>query len=102
MIEIEGVQAKGEFEVFDSGGGWVILFGKLMLQTFKATHKYETGTIIITDQYKKVTIHNQIMNMPNEEVSLMLDNKQWRNTMRGGIEMLPSRQVLTTLSSNGT
>ncbi|KIM63078.1 hypothetical protein SCLCIDRAFT_118266, partial [Scleroderma citrinum Foug A] len=30
-IHIEGIEATGTFEVFNSGGGWSFLFGKLLL-----------------------------------------------------------------------
>ncbi|KAG2030204.1 hypothetical protein BDR03DRAFT_1017374 [Suillus americanus] len=74
-IEINGVRARGEFEVFDSGGGWGFMFGKPMLQAFKAVHEYEMVTMVITDQYKEATLNNQIENTLNEEESLTLDNK---------------------------
>jgi len=48
-IEIAGTKAHGEFEVFDSGGGWKFLFGKLMLHAFKAVHDYRTDEVDITD-----------------------------------------------------
>jgi hypothetical protein len=99
-IEIEGVQAEGEFEVFDSGGGWGFLFRKPMLQAFRVVHKYEKDTIVITDQCKEVILNNQIANTPNEEASLTLDNKQWGNAV-GGLEVPPSRQVLTATSDDG-
>ncbi|KAG1849001.1 hypothetical protein F4604DRAFT_1935078 [Suillus subluteus] len=100
-IEIEGVQARGEFEVFDSGGGWGFLFGKTMLQAFKAVHEYEMDTMVIADQHKGTTLGNQIENTPNKEESLTLDSKQWGNTV-GGLETPPLRQVLTTPSDKGT
>jgi len=100
MIEIEGVRAEGEFEVFDSGGGWGFLFGKPMLQAFRAVHEYKKDTIVIADQRKEVVLNNQIANTLNEEASLTLDNKQWGNIV-GGSEVPPSRQVLTATSDNG-
>ncbi|KIN96157.1 hypothetical protein M404DRAFT_33567 [Pisolithus tinctorius Marx 270] len=36
MINIEGMEVTGTFEVFDSAGGWVFLFRKPLLQAFKA------------------------------------------------------------------
>jgi hypothetical protein len=86
--------------VFDSGGGWGFLFGKPMLQAFRAVHEYEKDTIVIADQRKEVILNNQIANTPNEEASLTLDNKQWGNVV-GGPEVPPSRQVLTATSDDG-
>jgi hypothetical protein len=47
-VTIVGVNMQGEFEVFDSGGGWKFLLGKPMLQSFKAIHEYETDIVHIT------------------------------------------------------
>ncbi|KAG1721399.1 hypothetical protein EDD22DRAFT_854399 [Suillus occidentalis] len=46
-VTIAGIQAEGEFEVFDSAGGWNFLFGKPMLRSFKAIHNYETDQVHI-------------------------------------------------------
>jgi hypothetical protein len=100
MIEINGVRAKGEFEVFNSSGGWGFLFGKPVLQVFRVIHKYETDTIHISDQQWGITLSNQIMDTPNKKANLMLDNKQWENVV-GGLETSPSGRVLTTPSNSG-
>lgn len=34
-VMIAGIKTQGEFEVFDSGGGWEFLFRKPMLHAFK-------------------------------------------------------------------
>ncbi|KAG2337901.1 hypothetical protein BDR05DRAFT_831032, partial [Suillus weaverae] len=57
-IEIDGVRANGDFKVFNSGGGWAFLFGKPLLQSFKAEHDYKSDSIKITDSSKSATIHN--------------------------------------------
>ncbi|KIO01835.1 hypothetical protein M404DRAFT_86148, partial [Pisolithus tinctorius Marx 270] len=57
-INIEGMEATGTFKVFDSAGGWTFLFGKPLLQVFKATHDYMTDNITITDGNTKVVLHN--------------------------------------------
>ena len=36
---------KSSFEVFPSGGGWSLLFGKPLLEQFRAVHDYENDTI---------------------------------------------------------
>ena len=48
-IEVNGVRAKTAFKVFDSGGKWDFLFGKTLLETFKATHDYELDEITIRE-----------------------------------------------------
>ncbi|KAG1731055.1 uncharacterized protein EDB91DRAFT_1252314 [Suillus paluster] len=59
-IEINGVRAEGDLEVFDSGGGWAFLFGKPLLQSFKAEHNYQSDTIKIINSSQSTTIHNQV------------------------------------------
>jgi hypothetical protein len=58
-VMIAGVEAPGEFEVFDSGGGWKFLFEKPMLQAFKAIHEYKTDIVHITGNGISTTISNQ-------------------------------------------
>ncbi|THV02934.1 hypothetical protein K435DRAFT_618155, partial [Dendrothele bispora CBS 962.96] len=47
IVVLEGIQVPGEFEVFDSGGAWEFLFGKPLLNAFRATHDYEADVIRI-------------------------------------------------------
>ena len=47
-IEVKGVRAKVASEVFDSGGRWDFLFGKTLLETFKAIHDYDRDEITIS------------------------------------------------------
>jgi hypothetical protein len=47
-VMVRGIRTQGEFEVFDSGGGWSFLFGKPMLQAFKAIHDYETDQVQVS------------------------------------------------------
>ncbi|KAG1774665.1 hypothetical protein EV702DRAFT_1237852 [Suillus placidus] len=58
-VVIAGIRTQGEFEVFDSGGGWSFLFGKPLLQAFKAVHEYETDTVRIMGEGGSATICNQ-------------------------------------------
>ena len=47
VLELGGLRAQGEFEIFDSGGGWEFLFGKPLLHHFKALHDFNTDTVTI-------------------------------------------------------
>ena len=58
-IEVKGVQAKVAFEVFDSGGRWDFLFGKTLLETFKAIHDYDRDEITISGNGGRTTLCNQ-------------------------------------------
>lgn len=58
-VTIAGIQAQGEFEVFDSAGGWNFLFGKPMLRSFKAIHNYETDQVRIMGIGGSKTLYNQ-------------------------------------------
>ncbi|KAG1841586.1 hypothetical protein F4604DRAFT_1939409 [Suillus subluteus] len=58
-VTIGGVQAEGEFEVFDSGGGWKFLLGKPMLQVFQAIHDYSTDQVQVMGEGRTKTLYNQ-------------------------------------------
>jgi len=47
LIQLENVTIKGSFEVFNSGGSWVFLLGKPLLQRFKAKQNFSTDTVEI-------------------------------------------------------
>ena len=58
-IEVNGISAKVAFEVFDSGGKWDFLFGKTLLETFKAVHDYKTDEITVHGNEGKTVLHNR-------------------------------------------
>ena len=84
----------GAFEVFDSGGAWALLFGKPLLETFKATHDYSTDTIRLPHNEGWVSVANEFLPVGCLErmlVGLTTDIKQ-RESLKGGCAP-PSRQV---------
>jgi len=58
-VEVNGISTDVAFEVFDSGGKWDFLFGKTLLEAFKAVHNYETDQITLNGSEGKVVIRNQ-------------------------------------------
>ncbi|KAG1854359.1 hypothetical protein C8R48DRAFT_807979, partial [Suillus tomentosus] len=58
-VTIDGIKTEGEFEVFESGGGWEFLLGKPLLQAFRAIHEYETDVVHITGEGGSTIIYNQ-------------------------------------------
>jgi hypothetical protein len=60
LVRLGGIQVQGMIEVFNSGGGWSFLFGKPMLQAFKANHDYEQDTIQVRDDQTTAELKNQI------------------------------------------
>jgi hypothetical protein len=58
-VEVNGVYADVTFEVFDSGGKWDFLFGKTLLETFKAVHDYERDEIKVSGTGGSATLLNQ-------------------------------------------
>ncbi|KAJ3713125.1 hypothetical protein C8R42DRAFT_551550, partial [Lentinula raphanica] len=44
-ISVGGIAVDGIFEVFDSGGSWQFLFGKPLLESFRAVHDYRNDTL---------------------------------------------------------
>lgn len=73
-INIEGVEAAGTFEVFDSAGGWSFLFGKPLLKTFRAVHDYTMDEVTISDDNTTVTLHNYSADNPPLRTSAMCNN----------------------------
>ena len=56
---------KSSFEVFPSGGGWSLLFGKPLLEQFRAMHDYENDIIHIPkDNRESETIANSTLKTP--------------------------------------
>ena len=58
-IDMNGISAEVVFEVFDSGGKWDFLFGKTLLETYKAIHNYESDEITVYGNEGKTTLRNQ-------------------------------------------
>jgi len=90
-VSLAGRTVKGSFEVFPSGGGWSLLFGKPLLEKFKAIHNYETDTLKIPSNGKWSTLINVCAepNFARESVNVLK-----------GEDNSPSRQVLSSIISN--
>ena len=58
-INVNGISANTAFEVFDSGGKWDFLFGKTLLETFKAIHNYELDEITVYGSEGETTMYNR-------------------------------------------
>lgn len=58
VSELNRIRAEGEFEAFNSGGGWAVLFGKPLLQRFQAVHDYHTDMVSIQSDNKSAILHN--------------------------------------------
>jgi hypothetical protein len=87
-VTIAGVNMQGEFEVFDSRGGWKFLLGKPMLQSFKAIHKYETDMVHITGNGISMTITNQNQTKTAEAKATKEDAQEMMTTQDTSTEPL--------------
>jgi transposase InsO family protein len=63
-ISVNGIETEAEFEVFDSGGSWDFLFGKPLLNAFKAIHDYEKEVIEVRNTSQSTTISNECASAP--------------------------------------
>jgi len=102
IINLGGVEAQGEFEVFDSGGGWAFLFGKPLLRAFKARYNFEDDTVTVTgNNGAPTTLGNGIMKRYVGEspesmgMSLTLDMKQWELSLGGSPKQDPPPREVT-------
>lgn len=82
-IVIGGVKARGEFEVLQSGGGWKFLFGKLLLQVFKAVHYYKVNEVRVSGTGGTTTLYNQV---PNNSTTVLKEP---------GIQTVEKREAIT-------
>jgi len=105
VINLGGVEARGAFEVFDSGSGWAFLFGKPLLRAFKARHNFEDDTVSVTgNDGVSTTLENGIMKKYASEcpddvgVSLTLDVKQRKPLPGGSPELDPPTREVTPFS----
>ena len=90
-VSLGGRTVKESFEIFPSGGGWSLLFGKPLLEKFKAIHNYGEDTLKIPVNGKWSTIVNTCTkkNFTGESASILK-----------GDDNSPSRQVLSSLIDN--
>ena len=102
IINLGGVEAQGEFEVFDSGGGWVFLFRKPLLCAFKARHNFEDNMVtVMGDNGASTTLGNGITKRYAGEspksigISLTLDVKQRESSSGGSLKQDPPPKEVT-------
>ena len=96
---MKGIRVEGEFEVFDSSGGWTFLFGKPLLRRFRAMHnnhnvdtvsiQSDQGTAILCSGNAQAVVTAPTGNRPTSNV-------EQQETSVGGSSSMnpPSRQVL--------
>jgi hypothetical protein len=86
-ITVAGMSRQGTFEVFDSRGAWALLFGKLLLQTFKAIHDYSLDIVRIPQGTSWIELSNQFLSNNGTTgallVGLTTDIKQCVKTQGG-------------------
>lgn len=58
-VEICGIQRRGMFEIFPSGGSWALLFGKPLMKTFDMEHHYADDTISLLGTEKELRMDNE-------------------------------------------
>jgi hypothetical protein len=94
MIKLNVVRAEGQFEVFNSAGGWAFLFSKPMLTTFNAIHDYTTDSITVSDAVRSTVLQNTVLapsrlHQVGENSSLTTDIKQQEAAMGGTVQSPP-------------
>lgn len=89
-LELKGICMEGEFEVFDSGGGWTFLFRKPLLRRFQAVHDYSSDT-----EHGTATLHSNATQATSAGNCLISNVEQWENLIGGSSSVKPPfRQVL--------
>jgi hypothetical protein len=85
-VSLGGRTARAAFEIFPSRGGWSLLFGKPLLQQFKAIHDYGDDTLMIPSNGSWSTLVNK---SPRQGSDVLVKSE---NISRGDYEP-PLRQV---------
>src|ERR1700685_3165837 len=88
-IKLGGQTVRTQFEIFPSGGGWSLLFGKPLLQQFQAVHDYGNDTLMIPLDGEWSTLTNEYGREYTAGSQLLTESKE---TSRGDDDP-PSRQV---------
>jgi len=86
-VTLGGRTARAAFEIFPSGGSWLVLFGKPLLRAFQAVHNYEDDTLRIPHDGDWTILTNKY------EAPVVMDEA---STSKGDVES-PSRQVLMSI-----
>ena len=63
-VTLGGRTVKSCFEIFPSGGGWSLLFGKPLLKQFGAIHDYGDDTLKISSNRKWTKLLNEYEEIP--------------------------------------
>ena len=58
-VMVSSTTVEDAFEVFDSKGAWLALFGKPLLRKFKAIHEYEADIVKIPKNSNWIVLQNQ-------------------------------------------
>jgi hypothetical protein len=83
-VGLGGCTVQAAFEIFPSGKGWSLLFGKPLLQEFQAVQDYKRDTLHILHNGSWITLSNKA-----GEIESSAEHS-------GGAETPPSRQVQPT------
>ena len=62
QVTVKGISQLGTFQVLNSNGAWALLFGKPLLESFRAVHDYAKDIINIPNEKKWVMLENQFAN----------------------------------------
>jgi hypothetical protein len=95
-VTIANITREDTFEVFDSKGAWLALFGKPLLKKFKAIHDYDTDIVKIPKDGDWVVLRNQYRCGRSIETILLTSqdlNINQRTNFKGDHCAPPSRQV---------
>ncbi|KAJ7610647.1 hypothetical protein DFH06DRAFT_946412, partial [Mycena polygramma] len=85
-IEIDGVRARGAFEVFDSGGGWKVLFGKPLQASMGVVHDMRRDIVTLNVGACSAELYNQNPQLEGD----------WKAVWRRHVESGVSRREAST------
>jgi hypothetical protein len=83
-VTVADVPKTGTFEVFDSNGAWLALFGKPLLEKFKAVHDYDSDTVKIPNNngWKQLQNEHQYAKRPIQPTTQELSDRAETDTLK--------------------
>ncbi|KAG6825258.1 hypothetical protein H0H92_004260, partial [Tricholoma furcatifolium] len=87
-MRLAGVEAITTLEVFNSAGGWDLLFGKPLLRTFSIVHDYNDDTVHVN-----IAGHSKVLTNGHRDMESM--SPEQRAKTSGGCSVAPARGVFS-------
>jgi hypothetical protein len=87
-VTVGNTSLSGTFEVFDSNGAWIALFGKPLLTKFKAVHDYDLDIVQIPNSSDNWT---ELQNQHQQEGNHHASSSRWVSHTKNDVKELTAQ-----------